>query len=70
MSNHLNVDGIDIGDNMVVSGCHGDTVAPTVNDDGVSGYPIGTTWIDTTAGIVFISVDDTTGAAIWKQITN
>jgi hypothetical protein len=69
MSNHLNVDGIEIGDLLTVAGCHGDTVAPTVNDDGVSGYPTGTTWIDTTAEIAYISVKDSTGAAVWKQIS-
>ena len=47
---------------------HQNTVDPTVNDDESNGYTTGTLWINTTTDESFISVDDTTGAAIWNQI--
>lgn len=44
-------------------------VAPAVTDDGASGFPTGSQWVDTVLDDAYISVDDATGAAIWKLIT-
>lgn len=43
--------------------------APTTSDDAQSGYEIGTIWIDTNAGDGYVLIDDSIGAASWKQIT-
>ncbi|HUW17260.1 MAG TPA: hypothetical protein VMW94_09305, partial [Actinomycetes bacterium] len=40
-------------------------VAPGVNDDSVTGYSVGSVWIDTTANRSYVCVDATGGAAIW-----
>lgn len=47
---------------------HQDTVDPVVTDDNTDGYVIGTIWVNTTSDESFISVDDSTGAAVWNQI--
>jgi len=44
------------------------TVAPTTTDDTSIGYSVGSTWADTTANKVYICVDATAAAAIWRQI--
>ena len=41
--------------------------APTVNDDNVAGYAVGSTWIDTVTDKFYVCVDTTVGAAIWRQ---
>ena len=41
------------------------TTDPTVTDDAAAGYTVGSTWINTTTGSVFVLVDSTTGAAVW-----
>jgi len=43
-------------------------VAPTVNDDDAAGYSVGSLWCDTTADIVYVCIDASTGAAIWHQM--
>ena len=43
------------------------TTDPTVNDDAAAGYTVGSTWINTTDGGVFVLVDSTTGAAVWVE---
>ncbi|MDD5062686.1 MAG: hypothetical protein PHN44_10455 [Candidatus Marinimicrobia bacterium] len=43
-------------------------IDPTANDDIDAGYPTGTTWINQTTNSFFISVDSTTGAAIWNEV--
>lgn len=50
-------------------------VDPGANDDGTSapyGYSIGSLWVNTAAvpRKVFVNVDNVTGAAIWREITN
>ena len=45
------------------------TTAPTVNDDNTLGYVVWSRWLDTTLGNIYICVDTTTGAAVWKLIT-
>ena len=39
--------------------------APTINSDGTQGYSRGSTWINTTTGIVYVCTNNTTGAAVW-----
>jgi hypothetical protein len=46
------------------------TVAPTINEDSGDGYSINSVWIDTTADKVYICLDSTVGAAVWKEITS
>src|SRR5688500_6711422 len=43
------------------------TAAPAVTDDSASGYGVGSRWIDITNDHVYICVDATPSAAIWKQ---
>lgn len=43
--------------------------APTVNDDSGDGYTEGSTWVNLASDQVYILVDDTVGAAIWKPLT-
>jgi hypothetical protein len=47
---------------------HQDTVDPVAADDNTDGYFTGTVWVNTTSDESFISVDDSTGAAVWNQI--
>lgn len=46
----------------------GASAAPTVNDDSGGGYAIGSIWVDTTADNVYMAVDVTVGAAVWRQL--
>ncbi len=43
------------------------TTAPGVNDDSGVGYSVGSEWVDTTAGISYVCVDASSGAAVWLQ---
>ena len=43
------------------------TVDPTVNDDETAGYADGSYWLNTTTPEIWICVDPTTGAAVWKK---
>lgn len=40
---------------------------PTVTDDGVAGYIVGTRWLTPTNE--YVCIDDATGAAVWKSTT-
>ena len=43
-------------------------VAPSINDDDTKGYAVGSRWtLDN--GIIYICNDNTTGAAVWNQVT-
>jgi hypothetical protein len=42
--------------------------APTVNDDITLGYAIGSKWLDTTGGDLYICEDATNGAAVWTLV--
>ena len=44
------------------------TAAPTVNDDSLDGYSVGSEWVDVTNGNAYICLDSTAGAAVWEQI--
>lgn len=44
------------------------TVDPTTDDDTDDLYIIGTKWINTTDGTIFIAQDVTAAAAVWRQI--
>lgn len=44
------------------------TVAPTVNEDSGDGYAIGSLWLDVTADDVYMALDVTVGAAVWRKL--
>lgn len=45
------------------------TTDPGVNNDLAHGYPVGSTWVNTSTGNTFISTVSTTGAAVWYQFS-
>ncbi|MEH6538434.1 MAG: hypothetical protein V7719_18710 [Psychroserpens sp.] len=45
------------------------TVAPSVTDDVISNFSVGSMWIDTVGLQAYICIDSSPAAAIWKQIT-
>ena len=45
------------------------TVAPSTGDDTGDGYTVGSTWIDEVGGKAYIRVDNSLGAAVWKDMT-
>jgi hypothetical protein len=47
---------------------HTSTSAPTANDDANDGYEIGNIWVKTDTDYIYIAVDVTVGAAVWKQV--
>lgn len=44
------------------------TVDPTVTDDDVAGYSVGSRWVNTAADTTFVCLDDSTGAASWVLV--
>lgn len=44
------------------------TVAPIATDDSAAGYGVGSMWVDVTANIVYICVNDTPSSAIWDEM--
>lgn len=46
------------------------SAAPTVNDDTSLGYAVGSRWIDLTGDKEYVCVDNTDGAAVWKDTVN
>jgi hypothetical protein len=53
----------------------GFTTAPTVNDDGFDTagngeFQVGDFWVDETANKVYVCVDNSTGVAIWIEVTS
>lgn len=46
------------------------TADPTVNDDGTAGYVVGSQWINVSNKTDWICLDNSTGAAVWKETTN
>jgi hypothetical protein len=59
---------VDLGPQPGATTTH--TVDPTVTDDYAHGYTVGSVWINTTDGGVFVLVDSTTGAAVWVSVTD
>lgn len=47
----------------------GATVDPDANDDTGDGYVVGSIWINTTGDAVFQCVDNTSTAAVWKNLS-
>lgn len=45
------------------------TTAPTVNDDQTAGYAVLSQWLDTALKDLYVCLDASTGAAVWKKIT-
>jgi hypothetical protein len=45
---------------------HVAAAAPTVNDD--TAYSVGTLWLDTTNDKIYICIDNSNGAAIWREV--
>lgn len=43
-------------------------IDPTVNDSINLGYDIGSKWINTSTGAEFTCLDNTPGAAVWRQV--
>lgn len=46
------------------------TTDPTPNDDALSGYSVGSQWINLITGIAWILVDATPGAAMWSETSS
>ena len=45
------------------------TIAPTVNNDTSEGYAVGSIWVDVSGDKAYICLDETDGAAVWKETT-
>lgn len=43
---------------------------PLTSDDETKGYEIGSKWIDSTENTEYVCIDNSTGAAIWKETAN
>lgn len=43
------------------------TTAPTVNDDSLDGYAVGSWWLDTTNDVAYVCLDATATAAVWQR---
>lgn len=43
--------------------------APDADNDTGEGYAVGSIWIDTALGLYYVCVDETEGAAVWRNIT-
>lgn len=48
---------------------NGATTDPTVADDSLAGYEVGSEWINLVSDTAFKCLDASVGAAVWKQIT-
>ena len=59
----LNEDGNAVSNNISA------TANPTATNDGTEGYSISSVWVNVTTDHAFICLDDTTDAAVWKQMT-
>ena len=59
---------LDAGTSTQIGVMHREDSNPTANDDQTIGYYIGTIWVNTSTKKSFISVSDTVGAAVWKDL--
>jgi len=48
---------------------HAATAAPTVNDDSLQAYTVGSRWLDLTNDKEYVCLDSTLGAAVWVETT-
>ena len=66
IADETKLDGIDpiasVQSNLAAS------VAPTTTDDTNAGYAVGSSWWDTTNDEVYLCIDATAAAAVWKQV--
>lgn len=46
------------------------SAAPTVNDDVLDGYSVGSIWVDVSADRAYVCLDVTATAAVWARIDN
>ncbi len=44
------------------------TTAPGAGDDSGDGYGVGSVWLDTTADVAYVCLDDAVAAAVWKRV--
>jgi len=51
------------------SGVHVATVDPTPNDDGSSGFQVGSLWLNKTTYELWVSIDDTASNAVWVGVS-
>ena len=59
---------VDIIDAILAKANFTSTVDPTVNDDELSGYTVGSIWMNQATNKMFVLKNQTTGAAIWSEI--
>lgn len=59
---------MDIIDASLAKGKYNATAAPTVNDDDLDGYSVGSVWINTTGHTIYVCESASTGAAVWRQV--
>jgi len=59
----LNDEGVAIKMNLVA------TEAPAITNDEDSGYSVSSRWFDITNDQEYVCLDETSGAAVWKQTT-
>jgi len=45
------------------------SVAPTTGDDSDAGYSVASLWADNTADKIYMCIDSTVGAAVWKHLS-
>lgn len=58
-----------ISQDAVIQKTNETTTAPAITNDNTEGYGVGSVWIDTATDKAYICVDDSTGAAVWKETT-
>ncbi len=60
---------LDAGTNTLIENTlHISSVDPAVSDDIADGFLVGTFWLNDTSDSLFISVDDSAGAAVWNSL--
>lgn len=47
---------------------YGATSAPSASNDDTQGFSVGSVWVDTSADVAYICVDNATGAAVWVML--
>ena len=45
-------------------------VIPTASDDETIGYRVGSHWVDTVVGAIYVCLDQSTAAAVWSRVDN